>query len=253
RPCDLCVWPEFAIRETIVENDLVSITKVLPNVTEMLDTPVVAGCRRLVQHPLELRNAAILLRVGGKVGGFVDKRFLAPVQETVSLLERMLTVNDRTARDNFAPGKTSGVLTLDAGTTIGIGICHDVCFPEWGRDLMNQSEPSVIVTLASEQFDRSGHASMYMLAVTRLRAVESGRAIVRCVAGRGTVAIEFDGHAGEPSSQSPRTCEVVKRSGRTLFTRFDWFPLAIVIVIQIAFGHIAVTRRRHSLSSLGTL
>ncbi len=169
---DLVIWPETALAHDWIEAD--GPPAAVAKLARGLNRPILLGCRRFGLQPLGLFNSALAVSSNGEVIGYADKRFLAPFQEVappilaygsswIGLEGHCLTQAYQTAAGVPRP--------LPVGRwIIGVGICHDVCLPEWSADLAN-SQADLLVLIGNESFDRTGVGRSRMLACARSKAV----------------------------------------------------------------------------------
>ncbi len=188
RESDFIVWPEHAWNETIGDVNRTRASEPLREVVRSIGRPVLVGVDRLVSDPPALYNSVGLYSPSGVFLESSDKRFLGPVNEAMPPLARWLIPSQTIAQMPYASSRRSRALSLPCGSRVGIGVCHDVCYPEWSRDLCRTGDVDLLVSCASEGFDGTGRAARFTLACAQLRAVESRRATVRCVR-RGISAI----------------------------------------------------------------
>jgi apolipoprotein N-acyltransferase len=232
---ELTVWPEQALRTRISNLEIPLSEPFTRNPTAPIDSPVLAGCTRISTDPVALRNSAILFDTHGTINGWVDKRFPTPLTECEAPLQRLLRFEPSTFREHFT-GATGGAVSLLDATVVGVGICHDVCHPEWASELVTKHAPTYLVTLASEQFDRRNIASDYLLRVTRLRALECGRTIVRCAGMGRPTRILPNGEFSTSTASSAVLFDVPEYNHMTTFA--SW---GNGVVFLTTFIHLAIT------------
>ena len=146
--------------------------------------PILIGCRRFEELPTpRLRNSLLLVSAGTGLVASYDKQHLTPDTEIASPVRAWIGGREAPTEGWFAPGDSNAVCHLPGGQgTIGLGICHDVCFPEWSRSLLNEPvRPDILVVCGAEQFDATGRVQHLLRACAQLRAVESRRPLIRCV------------------------------------------------------------------------
>ena len=195
--CDLAVWPEHAVAELVDSLASAEVPRVLQNTAAAVGCPLLVGCDRISSNSGGVYNSVVLVTPDGTIAGFSDKRFLSPVEETTPLLASLLLPARAFAMTPYSAAEDVRVLALPAGQRIGVGICHDICYPEWGRDLCLSGSPDAFVNCASEGFDQTGRATAFMMACAQLRAVECRRAVVRCARAGPSAVVDSSGRVVE--------------------------------------------------------
>ena len=147
-------------------------------------SPILIGCRRFKEFPTpRLYNSLLLVSAEQGLIASYDKQHLTPDAESPSPIRSWLPMWHTPGDGWLAPGDSNTVCQLPGGkATIGTGICHDACFPEWSRSLLNEPvPPDILVVCGSERFDATGRIQHLLMACAQLRAVESRRPLIRCV------------------------------------------------------------------------
>ena len=245
-----CIWPEMAISADSYEftNDRRSLIEM----SLTLNCSVLVGATRLDHETVGPFNSALLLHVQNDVLQYVDKRFLTPALENNVPVMQLIPGR---AAPSFSPPFVGGgaprkTLSLSARAfkkgedsdarrsvvmQIGVGICHDICFPEWGVDWIRVNpRMDLLVQLANETTEWSWRAQPLLLAAARLRAVEARRPLVRSVLGGYSGLIDSSGRVLHVIGQ--RSCDQILYTGLIpLSTRDSWYatrgPLPAVSVV----------------------
>lgn len=161
-------------------------------------------------------NSALLFTPGGRLLGQVDKRWLVPLGETLPGLN-LLSPESRDAvlgvlegwvgpfLPSLSPGEGTGLLQLgEPGGKVpkafsdplrlAVGICFENAFPE--AFLVPGAPADLLVVLSNEAWYRGGATLDQMLALSRLRAVEAGRPLLRSTVDGWTTWFRASGAMG---------------------------------------------------------
>jgi apolipoprotein N-acyltransferase len=131
---------------------------------------------------------------------------------------------------DFSDGDSVLVSLSIAGQLIAPSICYEIIFPEEIIQLL--PEANLLVNVSNDAWFGDSLAPHQHLQMTRMRALETGRWILRAT-NTGITALIDDG--GNIQSQAPRfktavlTGEVQSRSGATPYVRFGNWPVLILI------------------------
>lgn len=234
----LVIWPETAIAafDADVEDDLLQPLDLLTRQQGRdLLTGIVAR-----QEDGRYFNSMISLGVSGR--DRYDKRHLVPFGEYLPLKPLLGPLLDflRIPMSDFAPGGDAKPLITLAGHPVGIDICYEDAFP---REVMRAlPEASMLVNASNDAWFGDSLAPHQHLQIARMRALESGRYLLRAT-NTGISAI-ID-HRGEIQAQAPQfeqavlTGRVQPRQGLTPYARWGDWPavlLAAAVLIGLAGG-----------------
>jgi apolipoprotein N-acyltransferase len=150
-----------------------------------------------------------------------------PFGEYVPFREQLSTVIsrlDRVPRD-FYPGEEPGV--LDVGPArLGDVICFEVAYDGIVRDTVNAGARALVIQTNNATYGRTGQPEQ-QLAMSQLRAVEHGRAIVTVATSGISAIVAPDGtieQQTEEFTQDVLSAELPLRDGRTLADRVGAAP-----------------------------
>lgn len=194
-PVELAIWPELAIPTSIAAQT--TANDPLDDMVSSLECSILVGAPRIDPNQNGPCNSAVYVTWPNHQRSFYDKRFLTPGFEGRQSLTPFQSWFVP-AENSFAepsmylagtrPTKTFLVPTrpksenISVAVTFGVGICHDICFPEWGMEWMQMKEPpDFLVQIANESADWTWRVQPLLLGMARLRAVETQRTVVRCV------------------------------------------------------------------------
>jgi apolipoprotein N-acyltransferase len=191
---------------------------------------------------------------GGSAGGPGEtyaKRHPVPFGEYVpfrGLLTRFITRLDRVPRD-FAAGHRPGVLQLGP-VRVGDVICFEVAYDNLVTDVARADPGLLVVQTNNATYGRTGQPDQ-QLAMSRLRAIETGRTVLVAATSGLSAVIAPDGRLVAASHEFERWTydgPVVVRSGETVATRLGPWPGLVLGSVGIAAVAVAVVRRRRERS-----
>ena len=234
---DLVVWPEAALHRVITDSQQGSI------LNEFDSTPAIkflTGCSRFESSGLY--NSALLLN-GNCILGHVDKRHPAPLLEGTSALSRFLHIQCEIPEVDM--GITSVVVNSDPNREFqsGVVICHDILFPEL---VMEASSAPWIIHISNEGWARSALVKRRATACGAMRAVESGRPVVRCAMGGESSVIDDSGAVTVIAKENLINGDfairrVEGRSHQTLYSRFGNLPTLFLTLLFPAVMGVAIS------------
>ncbi|MFJ6215544.1 apolipoprotein N-acyltransferase [Streptomyces sp. NPDC092296] len=242
---DIVIWPENS-------SDLDPFTNpeaydAIERAVRAVGVPVLVGT--LVDGPdnQHVRNEGIVWDPATGPGASYTKQHPVPFGEYVpfrSLLSKYITRLQRVARD-FYPGSGPGVLQLGPAR-IGDVICFEVAYDEIVRDTVDAGGRVLVVQTNNATYARSGQPEQ-QLAMSRLRAVEHGRAVVIAATSGISAIIGPDGVVQQRTAEltpAALTAKVPLRDGRTLADRLGAWPEWVIAIVGLLSCAVAVLRNR---------
>ena len=230
---DIVVWPETA----------------LPDLLRRLDGFIAgvgaeaqaAGAGLLMGAPsfdLERRTYFNTMVLAGNGSGLYHKRHLVPFGEFLPLDRWLRPITDAIGIPvaDFSPGPPAQPLLRLAGYPVSMTICYEVTFGnEVARDL---PEAALLVTVSNDAWFGESIAPAQHLQIARMRALETGRWMLR--ATNTGISAYIDPH-GRVRSRTPQfepailAAEVVPMRGATPYVRVgDWPVLALALALAVA-------------------
>jgi len=224
---DLIIWPETAIAafyDQVSEN-------YIPYVEEKLQdsgASLLTGIPVLDRTTWEYYNAVISL--GGK-RAFYYKRHLVPYGEYLPLRRVFGSTLDALAvpHADFSSGADGQPLLQAAGYPVATSICFEVVF---GEELIEAlPEAALLVNVSNDAWFGRSLAPFQHLEMARMRARETGRAMLRATNTGISALID---HQGRVTARSPQfeatvvTGEVVPRQGATPYVRWGNVPVVVL-------------------------
>jgi apolipoprotein N-acyltransferase len=198
-------------------------------------------------------NLNLLYAPDGRLEGTYAKRHLVPYGEEVPFrrhLQRWISALDQIPRD-FAPGKRPGLFAVD-GHRIATIICFESAFGYQVRPLVRDGAQLIVVSTNNRSYRRSANSEQH-LALSQMRAAETGRPVVHAAVSGISAVIDAHGHVSHTTKlfePSIVDTTVALTTGRTPYVRFgEWVVLgslaALVIAVVIGFAR----RRRRFVGS----
>ncbi|WP_399095813.1 apolipoprotein N-acyltransferase [Streptomyces sp. BBFR2] len=236
---DLVIWPENA-------SDLDPFR--FPQARDRIDeavraigVPVLVGA--LVDHPTKpgyVFNEGIVWDPAKGPGASYTKQHPVPFGEYVPFreqLSKIITRFQRVPRD-FYPGDHTGVLKVGPAR-LGDVICFEVAYDEIVHDTVRAGARALVIQTNNATYGRTGQPEQ-QLAMSKLRAVEHGRAVVTAATSGISAVVAPDGKIVQKIpefTQGVVSARIPLRDGTTLADRAGATPewtLAIVGLLSCA-------------------
>lgn len=235
---DLVVWPEAAIPSLLHEEmDLI----------EYLDARASAAGSELLLGILELDPVTrqyhnILVALGGEPQIY-RKRQLVPFGEyfpVPAFVRRWMRLMNLPYTD-FAPGRADPPPLAVAGTLVAPTICYEDAFGSQQRVFFPGAE--LLVNVSNDAWFGATRAPHQHLQIARLRAMETGRWMLRATNNGISAVIDAQGRVTQRSEQfvpAVIEAEVTPQRGLTPWVRYGDGPLA---ALAVALFLLAALRR----------
>lgn len=240
---DLVIWPENS-------SDLDPYTdpaarSQIDRAVDAVGVPVLVGA--LVDGPDEnhVRNNGIVWDPGKGPGASYTKQHPVPFGEYVPFreaLSEVITRLDRVPRD-FWKGTETGVLQVGPAR-LGDVICFEVAYDEIVRGTVNAGARMLVVQTNNATYGRTGQPEQ-QLAMSKLRAVEHGRAVVTAATSGISAVVAPDGtvvHRTEEFTQDVISARLPLRDEKTLADRVGAIPewsMSILGLLACVAGAVA--------------
>jgi apolipoprotein N-acyltransferase len=173
---DLVLWPENSSDIDPLRNE--DAKAEISAATDRVGVPLLVGGVLSPPGPYVM-NAGIVWLPGSGPGAMYLKRHPVPFAEYIPFRSFFRLFSDKVdlvSRD-FAPGSEVGALQMGPAV-VGDVICFEVAYDGLVRDTVLAGADLVVVQTNNATFGYSAESTQ-QLAMSRLRAVESGRAVVQ--------------------------------------------------------------------------
>jgi apolipoprotein N-acyltransferase len=193
----------------------------------------------------ELHNQIVRWDPASGAGDRYIKQHLVPFAETIPLrpVARLVSPFVDRFRQDMVPGDQPGVLDV-GGVRLGVGICYDVAYDDVFTGAAQQGATLLAVPTNNAWY---GHSEMsyQQLAMSRLRAVEHGRAVLVAATSGVSAVVQPDGTVTQQTelfTAQNLVADVPLHSTRTLATELGSIPMWTLVVLGV--GAVVVSWRR---------
>ena len=245
---DLVVWPENSSDvDPFVDPRAAAL---LSEAARAAGAPILVGAVLDGPGAGHVRNAGLVWTADGWTGQLYVKHRPVPFAEYLpgrEILQKLITRFATEMPNDFVHGTGPAVLPA-AGTTIGDVICFEVAYDGNVRASVDQGARLLVIQTNNASFGRKGE-SQQQLAMTRIRAVEHGRATIQVSTSGQSAIVTPDGAVlSQTGLYEPGilSAELPLRTSRTLADRVGATPEAVVTVLAAAaiMAGIVTGRRR---------
>ncbi|MFD8703134.1 apolipoprotein N-acyltransferase [Kitasatospora sp. NPDC059648] len=245
---DVVIWPENS-SDLDPFSDLLARQRI-DEAVKAVGVPTLVGT--LVDGPdaQHVQNEGIVWDPVTGPGASYTKQHPVPFGEYVPFraqLMKVITRLQRVARD-FYPGDHNGVMQLGPAK-IGDVICFEVAYDEIVRDTVDSGARVLVVQTNNATYARTGQPEQ-QLAMSRLRAVEHGRAVLIAATSGISAVIAPDGTVEQRTAEltpAELSATVPLRDGTTVADRVGALPewtLAIGGLLACGAAVLVGRRRR---------
>ena len=234
---DLIIWPEASI--TLLEHQAADWLKRWDRQGQANGTTLVLGLPSIERNPAAedgyyFHNLALALGAGS---GRYQKRRLVPFGEYVPLAAQLRGVIDffdlPMSRAQAGPLRQP-LLDLD-GIPAALAICYEIAYPDLvGADA---AQARVLLTISNDAWFGSSIGPHQHLELARMRALETGRYLLRATNNGITAIVDHRGQVVDSLAQfqpGVLTGEFRPASGVTPFARLGSLPALGLVVLALA-------------------
>jgi apolipoprotein N-acyltransferase len=227
----LIVWPESALPDWAE-----SLTDYLNNLWQMADasgSDVVLGLQRFDVETRSAYNG--LLALSDKPQWYYKHHLVPfgeffPVPASVRSWMRLMSL----PHSDFAAGPADQPPLRAGGQMLGASICYEDAYGS--SQLTALKEATLLVNVTNDAWFGDSTAKHQHLQISRMRALEAGRALIRAANDGITAFIDYEGRVVSQLPQFKAAVlkgEVQPRTGLTPYARVGNWPVIIVCVLLL--------------------
>lgn len=228
---DLVVWPENAV--TAFYHQLEEFYfQPLAEQARQHNTDILLGLPYLDHATDNYYNSMMLL---GNGEAFYHKQHLVPFGDYVPFetLRGLIAFFDL-PMSSFSKGRADQPLIEAAGEKVAISICYEDTFTSQVRSGLPQA--TLLVNATNNAWYGDSFAPHQHLQISRSRALETGRPMLRVTTNGISAFIDFKGQLERQTAQfveATLTHEVQPRTGSTPYVFWGRWPLAILTLLGL--------------------
>ncbi|MEU4341091.1 apolipoprotein N-acyltransferase [Nocardia sp. NPDC023852] len=240
---DVVIWPENSSDIDPLRN--ADAAALITSASEQIGAPILVGAV-LVNSDRTTTNSVIVWSGAAGPGERHDKKIIQPFGEYLPMRGFFRLFSEYADRAGyFVPGDGDGVVHA-AGVDIGVATCYEVAFDRSFEDAMRAGAQLLTVPTNNATFGAS-EMTYQQLAMSRIRAVEHGRALVVAATSGVSAIIAADGSVRQETPlfvPAALVSELPLRTSNTLATRIGPAPERVFAILTAAAVLVAVIRRR---------
>lgn len=238
---DLVVWPETAIPQPIQNERIAVIGPWLQARARQWKTSLLVGAPELANERIGTYwNGAVLLRPDGTSGPGYRKQHLVPFGEYVPFASVAAFVPRVVPGFDYVAGPGGGPFPVGAAR-VGVLICFEDVFPD--EAVTRARDADLLASMSNDAWFGAAGAKQH-LQVSVLRAVETGRSIVRAANGGISALIDPQGRVQPEAPGGVALGSLPVAARTTLFARApDAVPLFALSVTVVALAVPRLRRR----------
>ncbi|MFC3962647.1 apolipoprotein N-acyltransferase [Nocardia jiangsuensis] len=242
---DVVIWPENASDIDPLRNP--DAAAAITAAARAVGAPILVGAVLINADRKTTTNSVIVWDPATGPAERHDKKIIQPFGEYLPLRGFFRLFSEHADRAGyFVPGDGTGTVHA-AGVPIGVATCYEVAFDRAFRDSVAAGAQLLTVPTNNATFGDS-EMTYQQLAMSRVRAVEHGRALVVAATSGVSAIVAADGAVTEQSElfvPAALTARLPLRTDRTLATRLGPAPEYLAVALcGLGLAAAAVLRRR---------
>jgi apolipoprotein N-acyltransferase len=246
----LVIWPENASDEDPFDDPVAQ--GLIEQAVAAIGVPILVGAVLDGPGPHHVRNAAVVWSPATGPGEIYVKRHLVPFGEYLPFRTVLSALVGRFSMipDDFVPGHRPGVLTVGP-VRLGDVICYEVADDEVVRQAVTGGGRLITVQTNNATYEHIGDTgrggeTAQQLEMSRIRAVEHGRAVVVAATSGVSAIIGPDGTVLQRSgvfTPARLVADLPLRDPRTVSDRLGAWPERVAALAGL-IALVATVRRR---------
>ncbi|MEU5843656.1 apolipoprotein N-acyltransferase [Rhodococcus sp. NPDC047139] len=237
------IWPENASDIDPLRN--ADAARDISAAAAAIDAPILVGAV-LVNGDGTTSNSVIVWDAESGPGEQHDKKIIQPFGEYLPWRSFFRLFSEYADRAGFfVPGDGDGTVTA-AGIPIGVATCYEVAFDRALRESVDAGAQLLAVPTNNATFGDT-EMTYQQLAMSRLRAVEHGRAVVVAATSGVSAIVEPDGRVQQSTPlfvPAALVAQVPVRTDVTLASRLGVAPELVLCAAAVAAAGLALVRER---------
>ena len=253
---DIVLWPEDSSDVDPFEDGVAASR--IDAAAKAIGAPILVGAILDRPDPTHRENAGILWSPTSGPGQMYLKRHPVPFGEYIPLrnIAKMVSSDVNLVTQDMVGGKGDGLLT-GGPFPLGDVICFEVAYDSLVRSSVRAGAQLLVVQTNNATFGHTAE-TYQQLAMSRLRAVETGRTVAQVATTGISAVIAPDGavqaRSGALYAPAIVVSRITLRTGTTLAVRLGAAPeLALATLAALAFGWaLRPARRRQAAPAAAT-
>ncbi|MFS0162566.1 apolipoprotein N-acyltransferase [Corynebacterium striatum] len=243
-PIDLVIWPENSSDVNPFKD--AQARMLIDAAVDTIDAPVLVGT--LTKDAVGYRNTMQVFEPGREVGEHHYKKYLQPFGETMPMRDFFRKFTDMVdLAGDFKPGDGPGVVTMN-DVLVGVATCYEVSFDQAFRSSVNNGAQILSTPTNNATF---GYSDMtyQQLAMSRLRALETDRAVVIAATSGVSAIVHPDGRVSQHSEifEPKYLIETLPlREGVTFAVRYGSLLQWLMVIIGTVSALLALRSARRT-------
>ncbi|MGW4366583.1 apolipoprotein N-acyltransferase [Nocardia takedensis] len=240
---DVVIWPENSSDIDPLRNP--DAAALITEASVAVGAPILVGAV-LVNGDRTTTNSVMVWDGAAGPGDRHDKKIVQPFGEYLPMRSFFSLFSDYADRAGyFVPGHGDGTVRA-AGVRIGVATCYEVAFDRAFRESLDSGAQLLTVPTNNATFGDS-EMTYQQLAMSRVRAVEHGRALVVAATSGVSGIITADGTVRQQTplfAPAALVADLPLRTDTTIATRIGGVPEALSVILTGVAAAFVLFRRR---------